>query len=226
VKIRRIVDLTVALDARTQVYPGDPAVSLDPVASIDADGFNLLGIRMGSQSGTNCDAPYHVRAGGTPIDEVDLRLFAGPARRVDVRGLAPRSPIAFDRIREQVAGWPPGTILLLWTGWSAWYGSDAYLDHPFLTPAACEALLALGVRTIGLDTMSVDETPVGPVHGPTPLPCHHLIADAGGVVVENLTHLELVDFPHPFVCMLPLRLTGADGSPIRAVAMSLSSGPQ
>jgi kynurenine formamidase len=222
VHIGKIVDLTVPLDAATQVYPGDPAVSFEPVASVAADGFNLLGIRMGSQSGTNCDAPLHVRPAGAPIDEVDLARFVGPGRIVDVRGLAPRSPITFDRLEPGLADWEAGTILLLWTGWSGKYQTPAYLDHPFLDPAACARLLQLGIRTIGLDAMNLDETPHREeTHGPTALPCHHLVADVGGVIVENLTNLDLVDFPDPLIALLPLRLTGADGSPTRAVAMRL-----
>jgi kynurenine formamidase len=55
--IRRVVDLSLAIDADTQVYPGDPHVRFAPAATIDKDGFNLLSVEMGSQSGTNCDAP-------------------------------------------------------------------------------------------------------------------------------------------------------------------------
>jgi kynurenine formamidase len=51
-----------------------------------------------------------------------------------------------------------------------------------------------------------------------------MIAAAGGVVVENLTDLAAVDFPDPFLSMLPLRLTGADGAPVRAVALQLAAG--
>ena len=83
---------------------------------------------------------------------------------------------------------------------------------------ACRALLDRGVRTIGLDTPSIDETPSATY------PCHHMIAAAGGVIVENLTNLAAVDFPDPFLSVLPLRLTGADGAPVRAVALDLRAG--
>jgi kynurenine formamidase len=53
-------------------------------------------------------------------------------------------------------------------------------------------------------------------------PCHLLVAAIGGIVVENLTNLEAVDFGEPLISVLPLRLTGADGGPTRAVAIDLS----
>ena len=52
-----------------------------------------------------------------------------------------------------------------------------------------------------------------------------MIAEAGGVIVENLANLAAVDFPDPFLSVLPLRLTGADGAPVRAVAMQLADRP-
>jgi kynurenine formamidase len=46
--VRRVVDLSVPLDDRTPVYPGDPPVRLAPAATIAHDGYNLLAVHMGS----------------------------------------------------------------------------------------------------------------------------------------------------------------------------------
>jgi kynurenine formamidase len=51
---------------------------------------------------------------------------------------------------------------------------------------------------------------------------HHLVAAVGGAICENLTNLAAVGVGDPFVSLLPLRLTGADGAPVRAVAMELA----
>jgi len=218
VRVRRVVDLSVPLDERTPVYPGDPPVRLTPAATAARDGYNLLAVHMGSQSGTHCDAPYHFDPAGPRIDELDLRLFTGRGVIVDVRGRPARHAIGVADLGplDQVG---PDTLVLLHTGWSAHLGTPRYADHPYLAADACRALLDRGVRTVGLDTPNVDETP-DPDHPPD-WACHRVIAAAGGVVVENLTGLAAVDFPDPFVSVLPLRLTGADGAPVRAVALQL-----
>jgi hypothetical protein len=36
------------------------------------------------------------------------------------------------------------------------------------------------------------------------------------VIVENLVALGAIDFPDPWVSVLPLRVPGADGAPTRA----------
>jgi kynurenine formamidase len=220
-RVRRVVDLSVPIDPGTQVYPGDPAVSFREVATIEEQGFNLLGVEMGSQSGTNCDAPYHFLPTGARIDDVPLERFAGRGVVIDVRGKGPRESIVATDVEPYLGVLGPGDIALFHTGWPAHYGSASYFDHPYLGADACQALLERGVLTFCLDTQNIDETP-DEAHPGVGFPVHLLIAAAGGIVVENLTGLEQVDWPDPFITVFPLRLTGADGSPTRAVAMDLS----
>ena len=113
-----------------------------------------------------------------------------------------------------------GTIAVLWTGWTRHYGTSAYFDHPYVDPAACQALLDAGVRTIGVDALSIDES-IDDDHPGAGWPCHDLVLGAGGVLLENLAHLDRIDFHDPFITALPLRLTGLDGSPVRAAAFDL-----
>ncbi len=216
---RRIVDLSVPLSESTQVYPGDPVPRIRAAATIGADGVNLLAVEMGSQTGTHVDAPYHFREDGPRIDELDLSLFVGDGVVIDATGLAPRSRITWETV--PAARLRPGVIALLHTGWSRRYGGDAYFDHPFLDADACRRMLALGVRTFLLDAPNIDETPDAE-HPGEGFPVHRLIAEAGGVIGENLRNFEMIDFD-PFISCLPLRLTGGDGAPARAVAIDLTA---
>ncbi|SDJ01119.1 Kynurenine formamidase [Frankineae bacterium MT45] len=217
--VGRVVDLSVPIDANTQLYPGDPPVRFSRAATIEPDGFNLLSIEMGSQSGTNCDAPYHFLASGASIDELDLRLFTGRGVIIDVLGRGDRTAITRTDVAPYLDDFTPGAIALFHTGWPEFYGTSRYLDHPYLSLEACQDLLDRGVKTFCLDTMSIDETPDAN-HPGDGFPVHRLIAEAGGVVVENLRALDEIDF-EPLITVFPLRLTGADGAPARAVAIEL-----
>jgi kynurenine formamidase len=219
--VRRIIDLSLALDADTQVYPGDPRVRFTTAATIAADGFNLLHIEMGSQSGTNVDAPYHFLDSGAPIDQVELNRFVGPGVIIDVRAKPARTPITSSDVEPYLDQVGRGTIVVFHTGWSSYYQTPEYFDHPYLGADACAALLDRGVRTFCLDTLNVDETP-DESHPGAGFPVHGLIARAGGIVVENLTALDQIDFAAPLISVLPLRLSGADGGPARAVAMDIA----
>lgn len=221
-RIHRVVDLSHPLDASTQSYPGDPRPSFAPAATIAGAGFNLLHVSMGSQSGTHVDAPYHFLNTGRRIDEMEPELFTGPAVVADVTGKSARERITWADLAPVAGALCPGAILVIHTGWDRHYGTPAYYDHPFLDAGAARRVLDTGVRTLAVDTINPDETVLD---GPQPegFPVHHLVAEAGGVVAENLTNLAAVTFPAPLLSLLPLRLTGADGAPVRAVAMELQS---
>ncbi|MEV6112705.1 cyclase family protein [Streptomyces sp. NPDC052109] len=216
------LDLSVPVVTGMPVYPGDPEVTVTPALGAAADGVNVLALHLGSQSGTHVDAPYHVDDAWPRLDELPLDRFAGPAVVADVRGLPPRSPIkptllapALDALAAA-----PGALLLLVTGWSAHWGTDAYLDHPWLTPDAAAAVVEAGVRTVAVDALSVDPTPrPGDPQAEFTLPAHRVLCGAGAVIAENLTGLDrLLDAEAVEVFLFPLRLPGADGAPVRAVA--------
>jgi kynurenine formamidase len=219
-RVRRIVDLSHPISADTQVYPGDPVPQLSPATTIDRDGYNVLQVSMGSQTGTHVDAPYHFLTDGARIDTMELTMFLGPAAVVDMRGLTPRSTISWPQLEPSMSAMPEGSILVLHTGWSKHWRSTAYLDHPFLAQDAAEGIVAAGVRTVAIDAMSVDET-APPGGEPGSFAAHDVLLGAGGAIVENLTNLEAVDFAEPLLSVLPIRLAGADGAPVRAVALQV-----
>lgn len=216
-----MVDLSHVVGAGTVVYPGDPEPRLRVHSTIERDGFNVLSVAIGSQTGTHVDAPYHVDAGTPRIGELPLERFFGPAVVVDVSGLGARERITWQHVAPYAERLRPGTIVLLRTGWSTRYGTDAYFDHPFLEAEAARRMLELGVRTFCVDAINIDETPDAE-HPGVGFPVHHLIAEAHGVIGENFTNLAAVDWPDPVVSCLPIALEAADGAPVRAVAMEVA----
>lgn len=59
--------------------------------------------------------------------------------------------------------------------------------------------------------------------GPHPegYPVHHLLCGAGCVIAENLTGIGAVDFAEPLLRLLPVKLGGSDGAPVRAAALEV-----
>jgi kynurenine formamidase len=221
-KVRRVIDLSHRVDERTQVYPGDPAVRLEPATTIAADGVNVLSVHIGSHSGTHVDAPYHFIEDGERIDTMDARLFFGPAVVMDVRGKGPRERITVEDLQPYEDRLSEDVVAVLRTGWDEHYGTARYYDHPFLDRRAAQLIVDAGARTVAIDALNVDETVLEGSH-PEGYPVHHLILGAGGVIAENLTNLEAVDFPDPLLSLLPMKLGGSDGAPVRAVAMEIAT---
>jgi kynurenine formamidase len=213
-----VYDLSIPLDEGTQVYPGDPVFVSTPATTISAEGFHVQRLSMGSQTGTHVDAPWHFAEDGLRIDEVPLSRFVCRLVLVDVRGLAPRAVIGWDRLALLESELGPDAALVLLTGWSAHRGTDAYFDHPYIDADACARALALGVRTFALDAPNLDETRFDRPPGDG-FAAHRLIAAVGGVIVENLCGLAALGTGPYLLSVLPLRLTAADGAPCRAVAL-------
>jgi kynurenine formamidase len=105
-------------------------------------------------------------------------------------------------------------FLLLNTGWDGKWGSKGYFSgFPVLTPEAAEFLAESGLKGLGVDAVSVDPA------GAEDLFVHRTLLGAGMLIVENLRGLgELPAFGFTFVCA-PLPLSGADGAPVRALAL-------
>ncbi|TDC87939.1 cyclase family protein [Actinomadura sp. 7K507] len=214
-----LLDLSVPILTGMPVYPGDPEVEAVPALTVAEAGVNVLRLHMGSQTGTHVDAPFHVDDALPRLDELPLSRFTGPAVVMDARGLPPRTPIGPELLPGGLA---PGAVLLIATGWAGHWGTDAYHAHPYLAPETAESVVAAGVRTVGIDALSVDRTPP-PGSEDFSLAVHRVLCGAGAVIAENLTGLGRVVEAQEAGCaievsLFPIALAGADGAPVRAVA--------
>ncbi|KAI9063719.1 putative cyclase [Trametes sanguinea] len=217
-----IVDLT------HQLIPGQvPACAGHPCynASLSfglakGDFANVHTLTLGTHTGTHIDAPYHFFQDGATVDKLDLALLsAAPAVVADLRARASHERIVWDDLAAAVEDIKQrgARVLLLCTGWSRHWNTPTYSKHPFLDPDVARRLLELGVKVIGLDAMSPDKV----TDEEETADVHRVFLGSGGIIVENLTRLETLienEWRHITVSLLPLNLSGCDGSPIRAVA--------
>jgi len=209
------VDCTQPLDDATFVYPGDPAVSIEPHATMGEDGYRVRRLALGTHAGTHVDAPAHTEPDGRTVDEMPVERFRFDAALVDL-DRPPRAPVGVDRLQ---AADPPddADLLAVRFGWSDRWGTPAYRDHPSLTADAAAWCAERGYD-VGLDAPSPDPTPpAGGWDDDDPgVPAHRELLGAGRVIVENLV---LTDVPDRFrLVAYPLRIVDGDASPVRAVA--------
>ena len=223
-----LYDLSHPVVSAMPIYPGDPEVRITPALTVDVDGVNVLDLHLGSQSGTHVDAPFHIDDALPDLEALPLERFVGPAVLVDARTAAPREALGAALLDPVAPLLAPGVVLLIVTGWSKHWGEPAYLKHPWLSVELAARVVELGVRTLGVDALSVDITPDG---GATSLPSHQVLCGAHVVIAENLTGLApLLDAQRAglavHVSLLPIRIAHADGSPVRAVATVQHPDPQ
>ncbi|KAJ7047826.1 putative cyclase [Mycena alexandri] len=212
----QVVDLSHRLESDMQIYPGDPVFSCSSATSVEKDGYSVRSLSLGSHTGTHVDAPSHFFAQGKSIEQIPLEMFIGPILLVDVTNKSSREAITWDDLAPYAPQMAAGIVLLLHTGWSRYWCTDKYLDHPFLERKAAEQIIATGLKVVGIDTLSPDETRLD---GSGSFGAHEVILGAGGVIAENLTNLHALDGSDYVAHLVPLNIDGSDGSPVRAFAM-------
>src|SRR5919108_4492664 len=76
-----IYDITAPLSPSLPVYPGDPEVTITPIAQLQwGDAANVSRLVLSSHTGTHLDAPRHFFQAGLAIDGIALHVLMGPAR--------------------------------------------------------------------------------------------------------------------------------------------------
>lgn len=208
----RAVDLSLLLRSGMQVYPGDPEVEIDGALTVPRDGVAVAKLGLNSHTGTHLDAPAHTIVGGRTVEEIPLEWLDGDALVLRALDPQPQTAIGEGGIAGGLPERLPGIVLVA-TGWDRYAGTPEALAHPYLSPALAEAIVSRGARVVGIDAFSPD-----PTGDPgSAFPAHAAILGADGVIIENLTGLDRVP-DRVRVSLMPLRIAGGDGSPIRAVA--------
>jgi arylformamidase len=203
----KIYDITWPVSPAVVGWPGDTPTQVRAVLQqATGDSVNVCRLTLSPHTGSHADAPYHYDPKGATIEQVDPRVFLGPARLVDVRG---RSPI---RARD-LGDLQHTSRLLLRTG--GWNDPSRFPESiPVMHREVPDYLRQSGIQLVGLDVPSVD------VLDSKQLPIHHALGRYGIHILEGLDLREPPPGQYELIA-LPLKITGADGAPVRAVLRPL-----
>ena len=205
-------DISVAISSTVPVWEGDPAVRLERVMKIEeGDPANVTRMDMGAHTATHVDAPCHFVQGRKGADQLELDTLIGPALVV-----------AFD-VENHItaadfegAAIPPGTtrLLLKTRNSRLWEERGSQFDMGFVGVSADGAqwLVDNGVKLVGVDYLGVER--VDSVNNGAPV--HHTLLSAELIILEGLNLIGIEPGQYTLLC-LPVKITGADGSPARAV---------
>ena len=106
-----------------------------------------------------------------------------------------------------------GHAVLVRTDHSVHFGTDRYFhDHPHLSAASADALVAAGVACVGIDSLNIDGTRGGE------RPVHSTLLRAGIPIIEHLTALEVLPDRGFTFTAVPPKIEGAGTFTVRAFA--------
>jgi len=199
-----IIDISPMISDRIAVWPGD--VPYQHTVSHDlkrGDNLTLGSMQTTFHTGAHADAPSHYGADLPSIAERSLSLYYGRCQVVQVQIARGERIVASD-----IADGITAPRVLLRT--DSFTDPDQFTtDFNALSPQLVDYLHEAGVRLIGIDTPSVD------LFDDTALASHQALAQHDMANLEGLvlSHVEPGEYT---LIALPLRLQGADASPVRA----------
>lgn len=201
----KFIDLTHIIQNQLPVYPGDSEMELVQTKKLATDGYCNYQLTINMHTGTHIDGPRHLINSGLNISDFSLNSFVGKGTLLNVTGM--------DRIEyrdDYESLIEEGTILILYTGHSKYFGEDKYFtDHPTLTKEFAELVVRKKIKLIGMDTPSPDKYP---------FEIHKYLFENQVLIAENLTNLDqLLNVSSFEIIALPLHIT-TDSSIARIIA--------
>ena len=180
-----------------RVYPGDSMPKKTVLSSME-DGalYNLTEFSMCAHNGTHIDAPFHFIKDGKTVDEISLEAFIGMAYVAEHHGVVSDDDALkiIERAKTQNAESAKRILIK----------GDAEVSAE-----AAKVFAASGILLLGNESQTV-----GPESAP--MEVHKILLSADVVLLEGIRLAEVSESVY-LLNAAPLNLSGADGSPCRAV---------
>ena len=202
----KIYDISQTLCEGMSVWPGDPPFRQHQLAQMrEGATSNVSALEMGVHTGTHIDVPLHLNPSGLDAARMPLPAFIGPARLFSIS-----ADWCIRAGALSVLDWLSVERALFKTRSTDSPTSSFAKSFVYLHEDAVELLVRKGILLVGIDSPSVD------AFESTDLPAHRMLLDHGIVILENARLKGVPPDDYELIC-LPLKLSGSDGSPVRAI---------
>ncbi|UYV64335.1 hypothetical protein LAZ67_3000324 [Cordylochernes scorpioides] len=224
----RVLDLTHPYDNNTMTWPTIRQFEMKQSENTKGTYYLQEELHMGTHSGTHMDAPCHFARGRWCVADIPLeRLFDVPAVVIDVqRGQdGELTPEDLDKWESEYGPIPKHAVIILRSGWALkysnrreYFGSDIPnstegLRFPGFSPEAAKWIVGrTDISGLGIDTPSID-----PGTSKT-FPSHVILAQSNLYNLEHLADLSELPANGARLTILPMKIAGGSGAPVRVVA--------
>lgn len=199
------MDISQTLSNNIAHWPGDAPFSFNIGITKEQTGsVNIGNISTSSHTGTHVDAPFHFDEDGQTIEELDVNIYIGEAKVIDVTD---EDTITVEALKQfDLVG-----IKRLLIKTKKEMNEEQFPEEYMVVDEAVGAYLrTCGVQLLGTESPSVDSV------NSKELLAHHALYDNGVYILENIVLTDVEPGMYDLIA-LPLKIQGADGSPVRAV---------
>ncbi|HKV38243.1 MAG TPA: cyclase family protein [Blastocatellia bacterium] len=219
-----LIDLSHTIADGTVTYPGLPAPRISDYLSREdsrthytsGTEFQIGKLDMVGNTGTYLDSPFHRYGDGKDLSQLPLSRLAnldGVLVRATSRQGRAITEASFQELEARGIDLG-GKAVMVQTGWSSHWGTEAYFEqNPFLTGGAAAFLCEKGAVLVGIDSLNIDDT------GDGTRPVHSILLKHGITVLEHLTGLESLPDSGFKLFAVPPKVAGFGTFPVRAFAL-------
>ena len=211
------IDLSLLIEPKIPLFPGSPPPQSISWENIKENGYNLELLFMSSHTGTHIDAPYHFSEDGLTVEKIPLNRLIQNAILIKIfkkrnQSITISDIKDFERKHEPI---PQNSTIVFYTNWQKNSKKNYFFtENPGLNENAAKYLVSKNINLVGIDSPSID------LGKNSKFPVHKIFSKKNILIVENLDNLEKIPSQKFLFSIFPLKLKGASGSPIRAVAYS------
>lgn len=200
-----LIDISRRLQNGMPVWPGDTNFSFELSWTKEESGsVNVGKLTLSTHTGTHIDAPFHFDQNGIKVIDLDPNLYVGEARVIEL--------LDVDCIKKsELEAFSLNGVRRLLIKTNSWKNDNAFPKRiPHIEKDVAEFLKENGIKLLGIDVPSVD-----PLDSKE-LVAHHALHENGIHILESIDLRGVSEGDYELIA-LPLPLTDADGSPVRAV---------
>lgn len=210
------IDLTLEISEKLPTFPGSPKPQFIPWSKIKTDGYNLELLFLSTHSGTHLDAPYHFDKNGIKIHQIPLKRLVSSAILIKQKKKANQAITKNDiqSFEKKYGKILENSTIIFETEWSKLLQKkDYFKKNPGLSTSAAKYLVSKRINLVGIDSPSID------LGTNSKFEVHQILSKNNILILENLVNLNRITRVFFRLVVLPLKLHGATGSSVRAIAI-------
>ena len=195
-----------------RVFPGSPQPSFIEWSKFEIHGYSSEVMFLSTHTGTHIDAPSHFIPDSRTIDKIKVSRFVSRSILIKIPKKADQQITLNDIINCKINA---NDTVVFATGWEKRFKNDNYMiNNPGLSLDAAEYLVSNRVNAVAIDGPSIDRGVDNNFN------IHSALLSNDIPIIENLCNLEQLSSVKSFTLIVnPLKLVGASGSPVRAIAL-------